>query len=154
MAYKGYRIRIDKDSGRGENEQVDVASTNEVSFNPNGSYSAQGGSSGSGGGEKVNTLKGGAMNAVLSQTAKKALSYGISNYGNLTGDYVTQANIQGVIEIGGMIATAATGPIGAVAVAGDLAFRVINQQVEIAKQNQQVSLLRERTGMIGFSGGR
>ena len=154
MAYKGYRIRIDKDSGRGENEQVDVASTKEFSFNPNGSYSAQGGSSGSGGGEKVNTLKGGAMNAVLSQTAKKALNYGLSNYGNLTGDYVSQANSQGIIEIGGVVATALTGPIGAVAVAGDLAFREISRQIELSNKNRQVEFLRARTGMIGYSGGR
>ncbi len=154
MAYKGYRIRIDKDSGITENEEMTVDSLKEFSFNPEGGYSAQGGNKNAGTGDKVNSLRGGAVNAVVTQNAKKALSYGISNYGNLTGDYITQANIQGVIEVGGMIATALTGPVGAIAVAGDLAFKEISRQVDLTKKNREVELLKARTGMMGYSGGR
>ena len=153
MAYKGYRIRISKETGRAENEEMQFNTANEISFNPEGGYSAQGGS-GNGASEKVNSLRGGTVNAIIVQTAKKAISYGISNYGNLTGDYITQANVQGILELGGMVATAATGPIGSIAVIGDLAVREINRQVELTKKNQNTQLLRARTGMIGLSGGR
>lgn len=146
--YKGYRVRIEKGSSEHTTEQVGV--DNEISFNPDGGYSAQN----QGSGEKVNSLRGGVLNVVLAQSAKRALDYGLSNYGNLTGDYVTQANIQGMIEAGTMIATALTGPVGAMAVAGNLAFKEISRQIEFSNKNRDVEFLKMRTGMVNLSGGR
>lgn len=152
--YKGYRISIVKDSNenlqRNPNEVVDV-NTNEFSFNPNGSTSSQNAANS----QKVNNVKGGAVNTALVNMGKQAINYGLQNYGELTGDYQTQANIQSFVEIGRMVATVAIGgPVGAIAVAGELAFKAINQQIDLAKKRQETQLLRERTGVSAYNGGR
>lgn len=86
--------------------------------------------------------------------SKQALNYAVSNYGNLTGDYIAQANIQGTIEIGGIVAMAFTGPVGVVASIGAVGIKVASQQIDLYKKNLNTQLLRERTGMNTFSGGR
>lgn len=151
--YKGYRVSITKDGSkdglRNANDAVSV-DTKEFSFNPNGSASSQSASP-----QKVNDVKGGAVNTALIQMGQKAISFGLSNYGELTGDYQTQANIQSFIEVGRMVATVAIGgPIGAITVAGELAFKAISQQLELTKKRQETELLRLRTGMSAYSGGR
>jgi len=92
--------------------------------------------------------------AVAMQMAKQAANYAVSNYGNLTGDYIAQANIQGAIELGGMIGLAATGPVGAAVAFTGLMLKVASEQTEIYKKNLATSNLRERTGMSFYSGGR
>lgn len=99
--------------------------------------------------EKDNTSK-----AVAAYMTKQALSYAVSNYGNLTGDYIAQANIQGAIEIGGLIGLAATGPIGAVAAATGLVLKAASQEIEIYKKNIETENLRMRVGLVNYSGGR
>lgn len=150
--YKGYRVSITKDGSkdglRNANDAVSV-DTKEFSFNPNGSASSQNTS------QKINDVKGGAVNTALIQMGQKAISFGLSNYGELTGDYQTQANIQSFIEVGRMVATVAIGgPIGAITVAGELAFKAISQQLELTKKRQETELLRLRTGMSTYNGGR
>lgn len=85
---------------------------------------------------------------------KQALTYAVSNYGNLTGDYVTQDNIQSAIELIGTVALMATGPVGMVAGVGSMVIKASNRQIEVKKRNQEVEFLRMRTGMMDFSGGR
>ncbi len=92
--------------------------------------------------------------AVIANAVNQASQYALSNYGNLTGDYITQANIQGGLEMLGLGIMALSGPVGAVAAVGSLLIKGINTQVDIVKKNQQVNLLKERTGMINYSGGR
>lgn len=96
----------------------------------------------------------GASRTIAAFMGKQALNYAVSNYGNLTGDYIAQANIQGVIEIGGIIAMAFTGPVGVVASIGAVGVKVVSQQIDLYKKNLNTQLLRERTGMNNFSGGR
>lgn len=89
------------------------------------------------------------------QMAKQATQFVVSNYGDLTGDYIQQKNLQGAIEIGGMALMAIKGGFVGVAMAiGTLAVKVAQRNIEIERANRSIALLRERTGMIGWSGGR
>lgn len=86
--------------------------------------------------------------AIAAMMAKKAIQYGVQNYGNLTGDYVTQANITGLIEVGGLIGMAATGPIGVAAALSSVAIQVASLEIDRSKQRQVVNFMRERTGTM------
>ena len=148
--FKGYKIQLTKGQ-----DISSPQSFQEISFNPEGGYYA------SGGGEQpnmqpaqVNRARGGVVNAVVAGVATRALQFGVSNYGNLTGDYHVQAKIESIIEIGGLAAMAATGPIGATTAIMALTLKEVNRQIDIAKQNQATDLLRQRTGMQEISGGR
>lgn len=148
--FKGYKIQLTK----GQDTSA-PQSFQEISFNPEGGYYA------SGGGEQpnmqpaqVNRSRGGVGNAVVAGVATKAIQFGVSNYGNLTGDYHTQAKIQGIIEIGGLAAMAATGPIGAAAAVSSVVLKEVNRQMDITKRNRDTDLLRQRTGMQKYNGGR
>jgi len=86
---------------------------------------------------------------------RQALNYAISNYGNLTGDYVTQERIQAGIEIFSTITMMITGGVpGIIIGAGSIALKAVSQQIDITKRNREVDLLRMRTGTMNFSGGR
>jgi hypothetical protein len=89
------------------------------------------------------------------QMAKQATQFVVSNYGDLTGDYIQQKNIQGAFEIGGLALMAIKGGAVGVALAvGILAIKVVQRNIEVERANRSITLLRERTGMIGWSGGR
>lgn len=89
------------------------------------------------------------------QMAKQATQFVVSNYGDLTGDYIQQKNIQGAIEIGGLALMAIKGGAVGVALAvGTLVIKVAQRNIEVERANRSIALLRERTGMIGWSGGR
>ena len=74
---------------------------------------------------------------------KQALNYAVSNYGNLTGDYVTQQNIQAGIEIASTVALLASGPVGTVVAAGNIGVRLLNDFM--TQHNRDVEILRMRT---------
>lgn len=89
------------------------------------------------------------------QMAKQATHFVVSNYGDLTGDYIQQKNIQGALEIGGLALMAIKGGAVGVALAvGTLVIKVAQRNIEVERANRSIALLRERTGMIGWSGGR
>lgn len=81
----------------------------------------------------------------------KGAQYVMSNYGNLTGDYMTQSNINSLIEIGSLAAMAATGPVGVAAAGISLAFKSIDYAIENHKKKQELEFFRERIGMSGRS---
>lgn len=89
------------------------------------------------------------------QMAKQATQFVVSNYGDLTGDYIQQKNIQGVVEIGGLALMAIKGgAVGTALAVGILVIKVAQRNIEVERANRSIALLRERTGMIGWSGGR
>lgn len=145
--YQGFKITLSKGQAP---EEMGIKQANfspSEGFNPTNQAAMP---------QQPQTKKSANMNgAIAAMMAKKAIQYGIQNYGNLTGDYVTQANISGLIEVGGLVATAATGPIGVVAALSSVAIQVANLEIERAKQRQQVQFMRERTGtMINSRGVR
>lgn len=141
--YKGYKVTITdktyKQTAEWTNQHVNMQ---EVSFDPNRGAppEAQG---------SVQSPRSGmgAVGAVVVNQAKNAITYGVSNYGNLTGDYVTQANINAIIEIGGLIGMAATGPAGAIAAVGSVALKVTDYYLDQSRKRREVDFLRQRVGM-------
>jgi len=104
--------------------------------------------------EAGNEASGSVSKLVAIQMGKQALQYGMSNYGNLTGDYVTQANIGAGVQIAGLVAMASQGPLGIAAAVFSLSTQALNYGLDIAKKNREVQFLRERVGMTSINGGR
>ncbi len=104
--------------------------------------------------EASNEASGSVSKLVAIQIGKQALQYGMSNYGNLTGDYVTQANIGAGVQIAGLVAMASQGPLGIAAAVFSLSTQVLNYGLDIAKKNREVQFLRERVGVASIYGGR
>jgi hypothetical protein len=76
--------------------------------------------------------------------AKKALQFGVANYGNLTGDYRTEANINGAIEVGGLVGMMATGPIGIAVALSSIGLQIASSEIEKSKKRTALSFQRER----------
>ena len=92
---------------------------------------------------------------VATYVGTQALKWATSNYGNLTGDYVTQANINEGIAIAGMGIAMAQSPImGGLAAATALTVKGIGRMLEIREQEQRAQSIRERVGTIISTGGR
>ena len=91
---------------------------------------------------------------VVVAVATKAGQQGVSSYGQITGDYVTQAKLtEGVQGLGMVAAVAKGGVLGVAGVGLTLGTMGVNQWVDIKVANQKSQSLRERTGM-STSGGR
>lgn len=93
----------------------------------------------------IQSSGGGATKAIGAMALKKGLQYGASNYGNLTGDYLAQSQINSTIEIAGLIGMAATGPIGIAVAVTSIGFKAIDFYTNRAKENQNIEYLRQRT---------
>lgn len=91
--------------------------------------------------------KQGVGKTIAAYMGKQALQFAISNFGDLTGSYVSQSNLNSMIEWGGTIAMAATGPMGIAAAAVGTAVKLAGYGINTSKQNQQTSYLRGRVGM-------
>ena len=96
-----------------------------------------------------------AINGAIIQVGKQVLSRGISQYGNLTGNYATQRTIDAITSIGADIATIAiAGPAGAILVAGkyavDLASSLIDYNLKVREHDFQI----RRLGDISTKGSR
>jgi len=96
---------------------------------------------------KKSTKEGGTAKAIATHLKKQAISYVTSNYGNLTGDYIAQANISEGVEIGGLIAMGLSSPLGAVVAIGSIAIKVGNRYVDVDKSETISANMRERTGL-------
>ena len=99
----------------------------------------------------------------LKGNAKQAIMYGISQYGDMTGDYVGQRQIQNAISAAGdMIGIAMAGiRYGAVGLAVALSAKTVSTSmqlrsfiIDVKKQNIQAEFMRERAGSTLGSGSR
>lgn len=94
-----------------------------------------------------------AIKVAMIDAGKKVLQNAISQYGNLTGDYISQRRIDNMIKIAGYVSTIAVGGVvGAIAVGSDIVLSIANHSVEVAKSNDMANLLRVRSGNV--NGGR
>lgn len=92
---------------------------------------------------------------VATYMGTQAVKWATSNYGNLTGDYLTQANINEGISIAGMgIAIARSPLMGGLMAATALTVKGIEKMLEIREQEQRSMSIRERVGTIISTGGR
>lgn len=76
---------------------------------------------------------------------RKGANYAVSNYANLSGDYLTQNQINSTIEIVGLFALGATGPVGLATAAASLGVKAADFYINRTKQNQNIEYLRQRT---------
>jgi len=104
--------------------------------------------------EAGNEASGSVSKVVAIQVGKRALQYGIQNYGNLTGDYVGQANISAGLQVAGLVAMALQGPVGIAAAAVSLGTQALSYGIDMNKRNREAQFLRERVGMTSINGGR
>ncbi len=91
---------------------------------------------------------------VAIQMGTKALQYGISNYGNLTGDYIAQDSINSVVQLASMGAMVASGPVGAVAAALSVGIETVSYIASRAKQDYEARMYQARVGAFITSRGR
>lgn len=90
---------------------------------------------------------GSASKTIAIHMGKQALSYAVSNYGNLTGDYIGQARINETLEVAGLIGMAVAGGwVGVAAAVGSVAIKAVNRYVDVKKSEIQSNAMRIRTG--------
>ncbi len=85
--------------------------------------------------------------AIASYMGKQALSYALSNYGNLTGDHLGQTRINEGLEIAGLITMAASGWVGLAAAIGSVAVKGVNRFVDVRKSEIASEAIRQRIGL-------
>lgn len=103
---------------------------------------------------QINAKSNSAVNAVVISSAKRAINYGVSNYGNLTGDYLAESQIQSIIEVGALTLMATQFPIGTFAAIGTVATKLADNHIQLQKKRLEVEFIKQRTSMMEFSGGR
>lgn len=104
--------------------------------------------------EASNEGSGSVSKIIAIQMGKQALQYGIQNFANLTGDYITQSNIGTAIQVTSLVAMASQGPVGIAAAAVSLGTQALNYGIDMNKRNREAQFLRERVGTLSINGGR
>jgi hypothetical protein len=101
------------------------------------------------------SVKDQAVNTALINAGKQILSYGISQYGNITGNTIKQRQMNDAITIAGYMSQIAIGGVvGAVSVATQIGLNAVSNAVETNKANRQAELLYQRSGNATINGGR
>lgn len=96
-----------------------------------------------------------AIKTALVSAGKNIASYGVSQYGNITGNTIAQRNIDNLLTVAGYVGQiAAGGWVGAIAVGVQLTAQISNNFIAATKANQQAELLYQRSGNITIDGGR
>ena len=95
-----------------------------------------------------------AVNSALINAGKQIITQGVTQYGNLTGDYATVNNINAVLSIASDISIAATGPVGVVAVLSKKIINIGNSVVNQITAIRNIELQRQRSGFISTQGSR
>lgn len=96
-----------------------------------------------------NSTKGLATSAIMAvavDTGKKMLMYGTSVIGDLSGDYIAQQNINDTINMVGTAINMLNFPVGTIASSVQIAQKFISTTIERNNKNQEIELLRQRTG--------
>jgi hypothetical protein len=133
------RVRITKGASEGGN-QVN-ANASEVSFAPSGGEFAKANEG------KISDIRTGAINAGLIGLGKQALSYGLSNYGDLTGDHIGQTRLNEGLEVAGLVGMALSSPVGAIAALGSVGIKAANRYIDVKKSEIASEALRQRVGL-------
>ena len=100
------------------------------------------------------TVQNQAVNTALISAGRQIASQGITQFANLTGNYVKAENFNAVLSIGSDIAILATGPVGIIAVASKHAVSMANSFVKQTIAIRDIALQRDRAGYISKRGSR
>lgn len=96
-----------------------------------------------------------AMSTALINAGKQMASYGLSQYGNITGTKATSNELDAITSVVGYgMQIVMGGVVGASAVAVQLGTRAINNYISNTKANQEANLLLQRSGNANVNGGR
>jgi hypothetical protein len=137
---KTYVIRLTKDGGSGAYE--------EISYSPQGNLSSQEG--------KINKKQSTTQNVAQMLAFKvgtDAVKYSLSNYGELTGDYVGQEAIEDITGIAGDIFMIAKGGwLGVAAVGVKYATKIATTSIRLNKSKTRASMMQERVGITTIKG--
>lgn len=91
------------------------------------------------------------------QLGKRTLSYGASQIGNLTGNYILQNKVDNAITIAGYVGQIGVGiatggwvggVVSAIAVAGQIGVSAFNYETDRIKSNAQANYLMQQRGGI------
>ena len=98
------------------------------------------------GAKNKNAVDNSMIKGLIIDSGKKIVLNGLSNYGNLTGNYQAQSQVQNLVNIAGTALQLMNWPVGTIATAVSLGNTAINEKIERNNQRLQVELLRERSG--------
>lgn len=86
-----------------------------------------------------------AAKALARQIAGKAVSLALNNYGNITGDYVTQQNLQAIVgEATAIYAAAALGPAGITMYAVNKGIELYNYFSGLKRSEREAEFKQQR----------
>lgn len=96
-----------------------------------------------------------AVNTILIDSGKKILSKGIAQYGDLTGNYILQEQINLASQIAGYIGSIAVGGyVGMVSVGIDIGAKIVSEITSSRKETQNINLTKSILGDVSTRGGR
>ena len=93
-----------------------------------------------------NSSKSSTIKTLAIQAGKTLFNYGLSVYGDLTGNYVLENKINDAINISSTAAMLATFPVGTIAAVTQITTSTISSFINQNKSNLETNLLRSRTG--------
>jgi hypothetical protein len=96
-----------------------------------------------------------AINTALVNAGKRIASYGVSQYGNLTGNTIRQRQIDNALNIAGYVGEIAVGGwVGAISVATQVGLGAVGDAIATNRANREAQMLYERSGNATINGGR
>lgn len=96
-----------------------------------------------------------AINTALINAGRSIIMQGMSHYGDLTGDYITQNRVGEMLSIAGdVLMIVKGGVVGAIAVGAKYATQAINSMIQQRQNNIRVDYMRKHTGYIEAKGSR
>ena len=96
-----------------------------------------------------------AARTALVGAGKQLASFGISQFGNITGAGYLQNELDAITNVYGYgLQIAAGGLVGAAAVAVQIGTSAVSTYISNTKANQEAQLLLQRTGNAALNGGR
>jgi hypothetical protein len=87
-----------------------------------------------------------AQMSLIVDYSKKIAMQGISQIGDITGNYIMQSQITGVMNAAALGMTMLQFPYGTIAGVYQLASQTVSTFIQTTKQNRDIDLFRERTG--------
>lgn len=96
-----------------------------------------------------------AVGTAVVQAGKQMIINGVSQFGNMSGNYTTQRAIQSATQaIGDLVTVAKFGPAGAIYVGATYATEAFNSFVGLENTRREEEMRRERAGVISTRGSR
>ena len=96
-----------------------------------------------------------AVSTALVNTGRQVISYGVSQYGSITGNTIKGRQMQDAVNVAGYLSQIALGGVvGAISVATEIGLNAVSNAVETSKANRQAEMLYQRSGNATLNGGR